>query len=301
MTQAGTHHPRAEVDRPYPGARLRPYGGGMTRTWRRATPPAGDEELRGGGTIAWVGLASTDPDAARTFYAGLFGWQYVAVDTPLGEYAVGYREDEAAGGMMAHTAELAAAGLRPGWTTWFRADDLDAALATADAQGAKLAVGPLTLRARARAAILTDPLDATFGLIAGPKRVGLRIGTRPGEPCWAEMVSSSPEDAGDFYGHVLGWSAHDDPAGYTTFSRGRLRVAGMIHSADLPGLGPGWLPYFAVADCRAAIGTVLRLGGRTVAGPVRVAPGTFAVVADPLRAVFAVFEPAAPAADTGGP
>ena len=35
------------------------------------------------GTISWTDLATTDQDAAKEFYAGLFGWEYD--EQPVGE------------------------------------------------------------------------------------------------------------------------------------------------------------------------------------------------------------------------
>jgi len=38
------------------------------------------------GTFSWTDLSTTDQDAAKAFYAGLFGWQ--AMDMPVDENTV---------------------------------------------------------------------------------------------------------------------------------------------------------------------------------------------------------------------
>ena len=35
------------------------------------------------GSFSWADLATTDPEGAKAFYAGLFGWN--ATDTPAGD------------------------------------------------------------------------------------------------------------------------------------------------------------------------------------------------------------------------
>ena len=46
--------------------------------------------------------------------------------------------------------------------------------------------------------------------------------------------------------------------------------------------------YFAVDDCDAAATTVAELGGEVCVAPTDIAPGRFAVVADPQGATFSV-------------
>lgn len=55
-----------------------------------------------------------------------------------------------------------------------------------------------------------------------------------------------------------------------------------------PGVPAHLLCYVAVDDCDATVATATGLGGRTLAGPKAIAPGRFAVLADPQGAVFAV-------------
>ena len=51
---------------------------------------------------------------------------------------------------------------------------------------------------------------------------------------------------------------------------------------------PHWGVYFSVRDCDETVKRLQELGGRLLSGPVDIEPGRFAVVADPLGAVFQV-------------
>ena len=58
-----------------------------------------------------------------------------------------------------------------------------------------------------------------------------------------------------------------------------------------PAVAGAWLLYFAVPDCAAAIDTAKSLGGRLLHGPITMETvRSFAVLADPQGAVFAIVE-----------
>jgi len=112
---------------------------------------------------------------------------------------------------------------------------------------------------------------------------------------WYELMTTDTEGAKAFYGQVVGWGTRDAPGGlpYTLFTTGEMPVAGLM---DLPkearamGAPPGWIGYVAVADVDAAADRAKRLGA-TVHVPPQDIPniGRFAILADPQRAVFALF------------
>ena len=66
----------------------------------------------------------------------------------------------------------------------------------------------------------------------------------------------------------------------------------------MAGLVPGgrparWRAAFQVADCGEAAEAALRLGGRVVIAPTPMSLGSYAELADPFGATFAVAAPAA--------
>jgi uncharacterized protein len=112
----------------------------------------------------------------------------------------------------------------------------------------------------------------------------------PGHFCIAELHTPDPEMAARFYGPLLGWTLVPKADDYFMFQRGGRDVAGVRAGADIP--EPIWVPYVRVADADAAA-TNARAHGATLLSPVSETPGVArtALLADPERAVFGVWEP----------
>jgi predicted enzyme related to lactoylglutathione lyase len=114
---------------------------------------------------------------------------------------------------------------------------------------------------------------------------------------WYELVTSDPDAARGFYGHVAGWDAQiTEMAGppYTLFGPQTAPVAGMIDQKLLTGDSAGcptcWTGFVGVADVDAAAAEAKRLGG-SITVPPRDIPnvGRFAVIQDPQGAALALF------------
>ncbi len=121
-----------------------------------------------------------------------------------------------------------------------------------------------------------------------------------GQFVWYELMSDNAAAAQAFYGAVIGWSARDaggPNAGYTIFSAGETMAAGMMESsakAREAGARPGWNGYIGTEDVDAAAARVAGAGGTVYVPPTDIPEvGRFAMVADPQRAVFALFTPRA--------
>ncbi len=69
-----------------------------------------------------------------------------------------------------------------------------------------------------------------------------------------------------------------------------VRLAGMLPKPPtIPAEVPAyWGVYFAVDDADKAVEAVTRLGGRIMMPPMDIEPGRFAVVTDPIGAMFNV-------------
>ena len=80
----------------------------------------------------------------------------------------------------------------------------------------------------------------------------------------------------------------DEP--YRLFMLGDHRVAGLFKITPEMGddVPPNWMSVFAVADCDASAAKATELGGEVLFGPQDIAVGRFAVVQDPIGAVFQV-------------
>jgi predicted enzyme related to lactoylglutathione lyase len=115
------------------------------------------------GSLCWTELATSDVDAARRYYASLFGWTY-----RRGSGADGYTEIAAGrefiGGMLPIEEDWGEA--MPAWRPYFRVADCDVAVADAKTLGARILAGPTDLPNVGRTAFVADPQGATFAVIS---------------------------------------------------------------------------------------------------------------------------------------
>jgi predicted enzyme related to lactoylglutathione lyase len=120
------------------------------------------------GEISWNEMYADDATAAFEFYGELFGWkQLQEMDMgPAGKYLIFGQGDQQYGGMMKKTAEMP---MPPMWVYYIHVDDLDAAIARANAKGGKTVFGPIEVPDGTRVAQLIDPQGAHFAL-HGPKK-----------------------------------------------------------------------------------------------------------------------------------
>lgn len=121
------------------------------------------------GHCAWNELSTTDPDAAKAFYSGLFGW------TKDGEMDMGpmgkYEFLKASGGRFAVGAVMPKMPEMPvsAWSYYFRVAEIDVAAATIAAQGGTILQPPIEIPGGDFSLMALDPAGAAFGLV-GPKK-----------------------------------------------------------------------------------------------------------------------------------
>ena len=121
------------------------------------------------GEFCWNELLTSDTAAAFSFYAELFGWK-VMQDMDMGHmgtyrtYGVG---EKTIGAMMTTPK---GAPMPPMWVYYAETSDLDAAIARATKNGAKVMNGPMDVPGGGRIAQLTDPQGAAFALHQSAKK-----------------------------------------------------------------------------------------------------------------------------------
>jgi|JI10StandDraft_1071094.scaffolds.fasta_scaffold345672_2 predicted enzyme related to lactoylglutathione lyase len=109
---------------------------------------------------------------------------------------------------------------------------------------------------------------------------------------WRELIAADVEAAKRFYGELLGWRFGEMPMGdgpaYTLIQVGEKMVGGMM-PPPMPGMPSHWMSYVSVDDVDAATARVKAHGGSVAAGPMDIAVGRLAVVADPSGAHFTLW------------
>jgi uncharacterized protein len=264
-------------------------GGAKRRPALIASARMGERTRYEPGAFCWVGLATSDPDAAKGFYTRVFGWQ--AEDVPdegltllrVGgsDVAILYRQ----------TAEARAAGAPPHWTSFVSVEDADAAAARAEELGgAAVFREPFDVLDAGRVAAIRDPSGAILSLWQPGARSGAALVNDVGAWCWNELATSDVERVKPFYRDLFGWE-YEGGEGYTLISHAGRRAGGIREQAEHErGMPPSWLPYFTVEDAGEAARASEAACGRTRVPATEIAIGRFAAVADPQGAVLCLFE-----------
>ena len=124
----------------------------------------------------------------------------------------------------------------------------------------------------------------------------------PSRFVWYELLTTDADAAKAYYADVAGWTTQDMPMPgmtYTLLSAGSAQVGGLMATPqellDL-GVPPCWTGYVGVDDVDASAEKAKSLGGDVRRPPDDIpGVGRFAIVADPLGAVIALFHADQPA------
>ena len=248
------------------------------------------------GTFCWVELATSDSEAAKTFYTQLFGWTYV--DHPMGPdmvYTMLQLNGKDVGALYKLMAEQVSQGVPPNWLSYVSVTSADESTEKAKAAGATVLKEPFDVMTVGRMSVIQDPTGAVFALWQPGEHKGAGIYNVPSSLCWNELMTTDTAKDKEFYTTVFGWGADTQNFGdfeYTMFQNGERGAGGMLQIT--PQMGPipsNWLVYFAVDDCDAKVKKATELGAQ-VMKPADDIPGVgrFAILTDPQGAAFAIIK-----------
>jgi predicted enzyme related to lactoylglutathione lyase len=246
------------------------------------------------GTFCWIDLSTTDQEAAKTFYQGLFGWD--CEDLPVGDgvvYSMMRVDGHDVAAISPQPEMMREAGAPPFWNSYVSVDDADAVAAKAKAGGATLMAEPFDVMSVGRMAVVQDPQGAAFMLWQPRESIGAGLVNAPGALTLNQLNTSDPEAAGRFYADLFGWTVQKmevpgDPY-WGIFNDGSLN-AGMMALPPSQMAPPHWLVYFGVDGLEDALRRVGDGGGEVVVPATSVPAGQIAVLRDPQGAYFAFWE-----------
>jgi predicted enzyme related to lactoylglutathione lyase len=247
------------------------------------------------GTFCWVELATTDSNAAKTFYTQLFGWTYVDNQvSPDMVYTMAQLDGKDVGALYQMTPDMRAQGIPPNWMSYVSVANADETTEKAKANGATVLNGPFDVFTHGRMAVIQDPTGAVFSIWQPGTHKGAQLYNVPNTFSWNELATRDSKKAGDFYSSVFGWTKNTQSYGmeYTIFENGGRGNGGMFQiTPEMGNLPPHWLPYFTVDDCDAKAQKASSLGA-TVMKPPDDIPGVgrFAILKDPQGAAFAIIK-----------
>ena len=249
------------------------------------------------GSFCWVELATTDQNAAKTFYTSLFGW--AVEDSPMGPsafYSMFKLSGRNTGAAYTLSQDQRAQGVPPNWMIYVAVENADQSVAKAAQAGGTVHAPAFDVMDFGRMAVLQDPTGGVFSLWQPKSHSGIGI-TGDNTFCWADLSTPDPDRAGKFYSGLFGWQLskdEKDPSGYIHIKNGEHFIGGIPPAQHRnPNAPPHWLVYFQVADAEAATAKAAQLGGKVLM-PTRKMEnvGTWSIVADPQGAVFSLFKSA---------
>jgi predicted enzyme related to lactoylglutathione lyase len=158
------------------------------------------------GVTSWIDTEQPDLEAARVFYAGLFGWRMTDATPPglPGSYLIATIDGQ---DVAAVAPTPAAAAAR--WNTYVAVDNADATAAAVTANGGALIAPPEDVGPAGRAATCADPFGAGFRLWQAGRRLGAQRTNSPGAWNFSDLYTPDRDAAMAFYTPLFGWRAAD--------------------------------------------------------------------------------------------
>jgi predicted enzyme related to lactoylglutathione lyase len=117
------------------------------------------------GALTWNELATSDVEAAKQFYGGLFGWTYEELDAgDMGVYVVIRNGDRSNGGIRPQGPQEQ--GIAPSWVPYFGTEKCDESAAKATELGGRVLM-PATQVGAGTFAAIADPQGAVLAVFEG--------------------------------------------------------------------------------------------------------------------------------------
>jgi uncharacterized protein len=264
------------------------------------------------GVPCWIDTNQPDPEAAVTFYRGLFGWDIENAMPP--EHERPYFMARLRGGDVAGIGPIGD-GAPPvaTWDTYIWVESADGTAAKVTEAGGRVLTKPLDVMDAGRTAVFSDPEGAVFCVWEPKRHRGAQIVNEAGSLNFNNLNTRDAEEAKSFYGAVFGWRTMAMGGGaeaWTLPGYGdhlellnpgtRERMASMgapagfldvvatlnpitVEQGDVPA---HWSVTFAVADADATARKAGELGGKVLASPFDAPWVRMTIIADPQGATF---------------
>lgn len=245
------------------------------------------------GKFVWFELVGADNKKAQAFYGEVLGWKVEPF--AMGDQTYDMIKPPDAAPFGGYSPEPAP-GQPPHWISHLSVPDVDRALATATAKGAKVVAPAFDVPTIGRMALITDPTGAAVYLFQGAGEDSPDEPSKPGGVHWNELVTTDGARAAAFYAAVAGYEVKEMDMGpfgiYRVLEQGGVPRGGV--ATVPPGAPAQWLPYFHVDACDATVARARKLGAEVTQEPTDIPDiGRFATLVDPQGAAFAIVTPVA--------
>ena len=257
------------------------------------------------GVPCFIDTSQRDIDAAKRFYSGLFGWEFV--ERMPGQYWIATLDGFDVAG-LAHQPDS-----EPSWNTYIQVDSADWATSDAVQLGGKVLMPPIDVADAGRMSVIEDPTGAVFCTWEAREHHGARLVNMAGAWNWSDLYTPDPSLAEPFYRSLFGWEASAVSFGGTSATMWRRPGYGDVLEASNPGIrqmhedagapegftdavgwllqddGPSrWHVTFSVEDADASVQRATELGGEVVVPAYDAGPVRLATLKDPQGAAFTI-------------
>jgi hypothetical protein len=245
------------------------------------------------GSFCWIELGTSDQNAAKGFYTNLFGWTFE--DSPMGPddvYTMFQLEGRNVGAAYTQRKEETSMGVPPHWNLYIAVASADETAKKAAELGATVLAGPFDVFTFGRMAVIQDPTGAAFCIWEAKDHAGAGISGQTGSLCWADLSTPDQTAAAKFYADLFGWTMPPGDGEYLHIKNGDAFIGGIPPASHRdPNMPAHWMIYLQVDDCDASTAKAKELGASVCMGPMDIPnAGRMTVLADPQRAVFALFQ-----------
>jgi predicted enzyme related to lactoylglutathione lyase len=248
----------------------------------------GERTSHAPGTFSWTDLSTSDPEAAKSFYGELLGWEFDDQPMPGDDvYSMAMRQ----GGQVAALFR-AREGMPTAWNSYVTVESADATAAKASQQGGTPMGDPFDVMEAGRMALVQDPTGAVLAAWEPRESIGATLVNVPGAITMNQLNTSDPERAQEFYAGLFGWRYESVGGGdqpYWGIYLGDRVNGGMMPLPPDAGAPSHWLVYFGTGSVDDDAGRIGDRGGQVMVPPLDVPGGRIVVAQDPQGAVFGLF------------
>ncbi|BDZ48231.1 putative glyoxalase/bleomycin resistance protein [Frondihabitans sucicola] len=243
------------------------------------------------GAPLWIDLNSTDVEASKAFYGGLFGWTSFTAGPDFGDYVTFSLDGRQVAGMVENSEPDT---IRDFWTVYLETDDAETTAQAVTGAGGFVIMGPHQVGPMGTMLLANDADRAVVGAWQRDEMRGFQAVAEPGAPAWFELHTTAFHDSVQFYQQAFGWETatmSDTPEfRYAQLKVGDDFYAGIMDaSAYWPAGDPAqWMVYVNVADTDKAIARAVELGGAIVDEPADTPFGRLATISDATGALVKV-------------
>ena len=252
--------------------------------------PPSNESLPG--KFIWFDLASPDLKGQKKFYSNVFGWKFQSV-RGMGGYELVMNEGRAIGGLFGYEQPD---GAEDGslWIALMSVANVDQSVNIAKANGGSVEVETENLPGRGRHALIKDPANALFGVLASESGDPVDAEVPVGGFFWVDLLAREPGEIAEFYKKLAPYEIEEreitGELTHTLLNASGMPRAGIV-SVDDEANRSAWVPYVRVEDVDATLEKVVDGGGFAVVSPDPVLlGGNLAIFVDPNGAYVGILE-----------